>query len=45
MSTFNRPGSEKNNGKPGFGCCPYCKEWGTITDGHYLCRKCEGYEK
>jgi len=40
-----RPGSEDNNGKPGFGCCPHCSQWRTITDGHYLCRVCEGYEK
>lgn len=33
------------NGKPGFGVCPHCKRWNTITDGHYLCRVCEGYEK
>ena len=34
-----------NNGKPGFGVCPHCKRWDTITDGHHLCRVCEGYEK
>jgi hypothetical protein len=42
---MNRPGSEKNNGKPGFGLCPHCKEWRTITDGHGICRVCEGVEK
>jgi len=32
------------NGKPGYGLCPGCREWGTITDGHHLCRECEGYK-
>lgn len=43
--TFQQPGAERNNGKPGFGICPHCKEWGIITDGHHLCRVCEVYEK
>jgi hypothetical protein len=42
---FQRPGAERNNGKPGFGLCPYCKEWRTITDGHRICRVCDGVEK
>lgn len=44
MSTWQRPGAERNNGKPGFGVCPYCHRWGTITDGHAICRRCEGVE-
>lgn len=38
-------GCERNHGKAVLGECPHCHQWRAITDGHYLCRVCEGYER
>lgn len=37
--------TQPRNGEHGVGYCPHCKKWRSITNGHHLCRVCEGYER